>query len=75
LSEKKLVKWFNDDFEQSGIKKAEITVRLSGIIFKKALMEDDFLGIYSKVFEKIESMTDDEFDTIQVLEIFGDIGG
>lgn len=75
MSEKRLDLNKNDEFEQFGIKKAEVAVRLSGVIFKKALMEDDFLGIYSRVFEKIETMADEEFDTIQVLEIFGDIGG
>lgn len=52
---------------------AEITTKLSGIIFKKALLDQNFDGVYLKVFEGLMSKT--FIDEMNVLEIFGDIGG
>jgi len=51
----------------------EMTTKLTGIIFRKALMENSFERVYSKVFEQISSkMVNND---VQVLEIFGDVGG
>jgi len=50
-----------------------MTTKLTGIIFRKALMENSFERVYSKVFEQISSkMVNND---VQVLEIFGDVGG
>jgi len=51
----------------------ELTARLGGIIFKKAELENNFEGVYSKVFERmfqLQATGGDEF-----LFILGDIGG
>ena len=49
----------------------EIT-KLTGIIFRKALLENDFEKVYSKVFSMMGKIFAEE---AHVLEIFGDIGG
>ena len=49
----------------------EIT-KLTGIIFRKALLENDFEKVYSKVFSMMGKIFTEE---AHVLEIFGDIGG
>jgi len=51
----------------------EMTTKLSGIIFKKALMEDSLERVYKRVFEQISSKVFE--DDIHILEIFGDVGG
>jgi len=50
-----------------------MTTKLSGIIFKKALMEDSLERVYKRVFDQISTKVFD--DDIQILEIFGDVGG
>ncbi|MCD6402952.1 MAG: hypothetical protein J7K98_01330 [Candidatus Aenigmarchaeota archaeon] len=57
------------------IRKVEVTARLSGIIFRKALMEGDFLKVYSRVLEILEEVPEEDLETTDLLEIFGDIGG
>jgi len=61
--------------EEDEMKKIELTIGLSGVIFRKALMNDDFYGVYSKVFEVVEKIPEDVFDSIFVLEILGQVGG
>ena len=51
----------------------EMTTKLSGIIFKKALLENSFEKVYERVFEQISTKMFE--DDVQVLEIFGDVGG
>ena len=46
-------------------------MKLSGIILKKAEIENDFVGVYSKVFEKIFEL---DFEEESIL-ILGDVGG
>lgn len=51
----------------------DLTTKLSGVILRKAEIENNFEKVYSKVFEKmveIEAVGSAEF-----LEIFGDMGG
>jgi hypothetical protein len=51
----------------------DLTTKLGGIILKKAELEDNFDGVYSKVFERmleIEHLGGDEF-----LTVLGNIGG
>lgn len=51
----------------------EMTSKLTGIIFRKALLEDSFERVYERVFEQISTK---EFeDDVHILEIFGDVGG
>lgn len=51
----------------------EITVKLNGIILRKAELENNFEKIYLKVFEKMVEI--EEFEGEELLEIFGDLGG
>lgn len=53
---------------------SELTVKLGGVILKKAELEKDFKKIYLKVFEKMIEIEieDSEFD---FLEILGNTGG
>jgi len=60
---------------EDSVRKVEMTARLSGVIFRKALMEGDFEKVYTKVLQRLEEVTEEEFETADVLEIFGDIGG
>lgn len=51
----------------------ELTVKLNGIILRKAELENNFTSVYSKVFEKIneiEGIGEEEF-----LLVLGDVGG
>jgi len=50
-----------------------MTTKLTGVIFKKALLEDSFERVYRRVFEQI--LTKMFNNDVQVLEIFGDVGG
>ena len=53
----------------------ELTVKLGGVILRKAELENNFEKIYSKVFEKmmeIELVENMEFD---FLEVLGEMGG
>ena len=51
----------------------EITSKLSGVILRKAELENDFEKVYLKVFEKIAEIA--EFGGEEPLEIFGNLGG
>lgn len=51
----------------------EITSKLSGVILRKALMEDSFEKVYKKVFQQIIDNTCD--DDVHILEVLGDVGG
>lgn len=50
----------------------EVT-KLTGIIFKKALLENSFEKVYERVFVQMSTKVFD--DDVHVLEIFGDVGG
>ena len=50
-----------------------MTSKLTGIIFKKALLENSFEKVYVRVFEQIS--TKDFDNDVHILEIFGDVGG
>lgn len=50
----------------------EVTIKLNGIIFKKAELEKDFVGVYSRVLERIFELEDFGDDFILVL---GNAGG
>ena len=56
------------------IKVAEMTTKFSGVILRKAELENNFEKVYSRVFEK---MIEFEFfgGGENVLEIFGESGG
>jgi hypothetical protein len=49
----------------------EMVTKLSGVIFKKALIEDDFEKVYKRAFRQILNAKDEA----NILEILGDIGG
>ena len=51
----------------------EITSKLSGIILRKALMEDSFEKVYKRVFQQIIDNACE--DDTHILEILGDVGG
>ena len=51
----------------------EITTKMTGIIFRKALLENDTEKVYGRVFEQISTKV--FLDDIHILEIFGDVGG
>ena len=48
-------------------------LKLSGVIYKKAQMENNFEKVYNQVFSKMVT-TDFETD-MDMLEIFGNVGG
>ncbi len=51
----------------------EITSKLSGVILRKALMENSFEKVYKKVFQQIiDNVSEDD---VHILEILGDVGG
>ena len=50
-----------------------MTSKLSGALFRKAVMENSFEKVYKKVF--IEISTKSFEDDVHILEIFGDVGG
>jgi hypothetical protein len=51
----------------------EITSKLSGVILRKALMENSFEKVYKKVFQQIiDNVYEDD---VHILEILGDVGG
>lgn len=43
----------------------------SGVIFKKAEQEKNFLGVYTAVFERMSTLEDEE----DMVLILGEIGG
>lgn len=53
---------------------AEMTTKFSGVILRKAELENNFEKVYSRVFEK---MVEFQFlgNSENVLEIFGESGG
>jgi len=51
----------------------ETTVKLSGVILRKAELENNFESVYTKVFEKMVEL--EFFGAEDVLEIFGEMGG
>jgi len=50
-----------------------MTVKLNGIIFRKAELDEDFEKVYTRVFEKMYEIN--FFSNEDVLEIFGDVSG
>jgi len=50
-----------------------MTTKLTGIIFRKALLENSFEKVYEKVFKQIACRMFE--DDAHLLEIFGDVGG
>jgi len=50
-----------------------MTTKLTGVIFRKALLEDSFEKVYGRVFEQISTKIFE--DDVHILEIFGDVGG
>ena len=51
----------------------DMIMKLSGVILRKALIENDFPKVYSRVFDV---MMDDSFiDEMNILEILGNVGG
>ena len=51
----------------------DMTTKLSGIIFRKALIEDDWTKVYENVF--YEMMNNEFDDEMSFLKIFGGCGG
>jgi hypothetical protein len=51
----------------------EATIKLNGAILRKAEFENNFDGVYTKVFEKMVEL--EVLGAEDVLEIFGDMGG
>jgi hypothetical protein len=51
----------------------EMATKLTGVIFRKALMEDSFEKVYERVFVQISTKFFE--DDVHILEIFGDVGG
>lgn len=50
-----------------------MTSKLSGALFRKAMIEDDFEKVYEKVFIEISTKVFE--DDVHILEIFGNVGG
>jgi hypothetical protein len=50
-----------------------MATKLTGVIFRKALMEDSFEKVYERVFVQISTKFFE--DDVHILEIFGDVGG
>jgi len=51
----------------------EMTSKLSGALFRKAIMENSFEKVYERVFIQISTKVFE--DDVHILEIFGDVGG
>ena len=51
----------------------DMIFKLSGVIFKKAQMENDFVKVYNRVF--IKTITSDFENDMDMLKIFGNVGG
>lgn len=70
----KLNKKFDKVEEMVDIEMVEMTTKLSGIIFRKAELENNFEKVYSRVVKK---MVEFEFfgNSGNMLEIFGETGG
>jgi len=50
-----------------------MTSKLSGALFRKAIMENSFEKVYERVFIQISTKVFE--DDVHILEIFGDVGG
>jgi len=61
--------------DEKNVWRAEITTKLSGIIYERALLTGSFEKVYSRVLEWLEEIPEEEFDTVHALEVLGDIGG
>ena len=53
--------------------KMEMTARLGGAILRKAEFANDFTGVYSMIFERLNQLGELEGD--QFLAVLGEIGG
>ncbi len=51
----------------------EMTTKLTGVIFKKALLENSIEKVYERVFREISTQIFE--DDVHILQIFGDVGG
>ena len=51
----------------------DMMFKLSGVIFKKAQMENNFEKVYNQVF--VKSITTEFESDMDMLEIFGNVGG
>jgi len=51
----------------------EINAKLSGIILKKAELENNFVSVYTKVFKKIDEL--EILEGEEFLMVLGEIGG
>ncbi|MDI6826664.1 MAG: hypothetical protein QMD36_05810 [Candidatus Aenigmarchaeota archaeon] len=51
----------------------EITTKLSGVIFRNALIENSFEKVYKRVLEQILNTKCE--DDVHILEILEDVGG
>lgn len=51
----------------------EMATKLSGVIFRKALLEGNWTKVYENVF--FQMMNDDFEDEMSFLRIFGECGG
>lgn len=58
---------------ESDYSMAEFTSKLSGIILKKAELENNFEAVYSKVFERMNQLQATNND--EMLFVLGEIGG
>jgi len=51
----------------------EMTTKLTGVIFKKSLLENSIEKVYERVFREMTTKVFE--DDVHILEIFGDVGG
>ena len=51
----------------------DMILKLSGVIYKKAQMENNFEKVYNQVFTK--TVTTEFESDMDMLEIFGNVGG
>jgi len=51
----------------------EMASKLTGVIFKKALLENSMEKVYSRVMTQITTQVFE--DDVHILQIFGDVGG
>ena len=51
----------------------EMASKLTGVIFKKALLENSIDKVYSRVMKQITTQVFE--DDVHILQIFGDVGG
>ena len=56
-----------------GLWEFDMMLKLSGVIFTKAQMENNFEKVYNQVFTK--TITSDFESDMDMLEIFGNVGG